>query len=105
MTLNDKSIVELKSLKSNLEFNIRNKVYAEKQIDKLNSEFDLGNNNLNKELLKVRLDTMVRMDMICINDFEEILALVKYNRNLEQQQLQNELIDLNRLIREVENEY
>lgn len=103
MTINDKSIVELKSLKSNLEFNIRSKINAEKQIDKLDDTFDVG--ILNKELLKVRLDTMVRMDLITINDFDEILALVKYNRNLEQLQLQNELIDLNRLIREVENEY
>jgi tRNA U55 pseudouridine synthase TruB len=97
-----KSLVELKSLKSNLEFQIRTKIYTESQIDKIDEEFNLGKEN--KELLRLKLDTMARMDMITINDFDEILALVKYNRNIEQLQLQNELIDLNRLISEVTNE-
>jgi len=97
-----KSLTELKSLKSNLEFQIRTKIYAESQIDKIDEEFNLGKEN--KDLLRLKLDTMARMDMITINDFDEILALVKYNRNIEQLQLQNELIELNRLISEVTNE-
>ena len=89
MIIKNKSLVELKSLKAHLEFEVGRKIFAQKQIDKLDTNFD--DNIDKKELLRMRLDTMIRMDLINYSDFEGICELAKCNRIKEEYKLQEEL--------------